>query len=407
MNSIKEKIHLIKEYSKNNYKKCFRQAQGELKYPYLVPGAVYDELWDWDSWLSGMAISEIANDKSVLEYEKGCVLNFLDKQDKAGRIPINVGPTDINGLFCLSDKRTNVHKPCLAQHALYICEKYNDYSWVKKEVFSLEKLIKWYDQNCYDKNTGLYYFIDDFAIGVDNDPCVFYRPKNSTASIYLNCLAYMELVALSKLFNALDYNEKADTYSKKAQQLSIAINKECYDEKDGFYYSADINLLPVDKNNWLHSGAPRDYNSLIMKIGVWSGFMPLWCGIASKEQAERLVKENYLNAKTFNAPYGVRSLSKLEKMYQIKATGNPSCWLGPIWINVNYFVFKGLINYGYHDLAKDLAIKTINLLGNDLIKCGEYHEYYNPETGDGVNNQGFQSWNMLAYHIAMWLEKNM
>ena len=94
-------------------------------------------------------------------------------------------------------------------------------------------------------------------------------------------------------------------------------------------------------------------------------------------------------------------------MYQIKATGNPSCWLGPIWINANYFVFKGLLNYGYFEQAKELAIKLVNLLGNDLKKCGEYHEYYNPETGEGVNNQGFQSWNLLGYNLALWLEENL
>ena len=404
---IKENIRLIKEYSKNNYKKCFRQADGRLEYPFLVPGAVYTELWDWDSWLSGMAIKEIAGEESVFEYEKGCVLNFLLFQDKDGRIPINVTAYERQSMFDLSEKRTNIHKPCLAQHALFICQKNNEYQWLKDSMPSFEKFIKWYDENCYHEKSGLYYWIDDFAIGVDNDPCSFYRPNNSTASIFLNSLMYSEFMALAKLFEHYNDTKKANTYNEKAQKLKNSINKECWDEKDGFYYSADINLLPVDKNEWLHSGAPINYNSLIMRIGVWSGFLPLWNNMASKEQAERIVKENYLNEKTFNAPYGVRSLSKAEKMYQVIATGNPSCWLGPIWINVNYFVFKGLLNYGYKDLAKDLAIKTVNLLGKDLSECGEYHEYYDGESGKGVNNQGFQSWNLLSYSMATWLEENL
>ncbi len=60
------------------------------------------------------------------------ILNFLDKQDENGRIPINVSPEKRESLFNLSEKHNNVHK------------------------------------------------LDDFVIGVDNDPCVFYRPKNST-----------------------------------------------------------------------------------------------------------------------------------------------------------------------------------------------------------------------------------
>jgi putative isomerase len=52
--------------------------------------------------------------------------------------------------------------------------------------------------------------------------------------------------------------------------------------------------------------------------------MALWVGIATPDQAERIVAEHYRNEKTFNAPYGVRSLSRMEKMYSIRASGNPS-----------------------------------------------------------------------------------
>ena len=131
----------------------------------------------------------------------------------------------------------------------------------------------------------------------------------------------------------------------------------------------------------------------------------MWSGIANKKQAERMVTENYLNTKTFNAPFGVRTLSKCEKMYQIVESGNPSCWLGPIWGISNYMTFKGLINYGYEDLALELANKNINLFGMDIEKCGEMHEYYDPETGRGVSNQGFQSWNLLCANIISWKNK--
>jgi putative isomerase len=43
--------------------------------------------------------------------------------------------------------------------------------------------------------------------------------------------------------------------------------------------------------------------------------MAMWAGIATPEQAARMVKEHYANPKTFNSPYGVRTLSKMEKMY--------------------------------------------------------------------------------------------
>ena len=127
-------------------------------------------------------------------------------------------------------------------------------------------------------------------------------------------------------------------------------------------------------------------------------------GIATPEQAERMVKEHLLNEKTFCAPYGVRTLSKMEKMYAIMKSGNPSCWLGPIWGVSNYMVFDGLCRYGYTEAANDLAEKTITLFGRDLEECGQLHEYYDPESGEGVNNPGFQNWNFLAVKMFSWLK---
>lgn len=96
----------------------------------------------------------------------------------------------------------------------------------------------------------------------------------------------------------------------------------------------------------------------------------MWAGIATPAQAERMVKEHYLNKKTFNSPWGVRTLSKMEKMYSVRASANPSNWRGPIWGISNHMVFKGLVKYGYNKEAKDLAVKTIKLFGKDFEKNG-------------------------------------
>mgnify|MGYP003290928933 CR=1 FL=1 len=75
---------------------------------------------------------------------------------------------------------------------------------------------------------------------------------------------------------------------------------EAVDEKDGNFYSVDLNLLPVDPNKKEHSGAPRHYSTLIQRLGCWSSFLPLWAGIPDKAQAERMVKENLLDEKKAN-----------------------------------------------------------------------------------------------------------
>lgn len=103
-------------------------------------------------------------------------------------------------------------------------------------------------------------------------------------------------------------------------------------------------------------------------------------------------------------PYGITTLDKREKMFDLSATNNPSNWLGPIWLVANYAVFKGLLSYGYLEEAKDMCQRTLRLLGTDLRKTGSLHEYYDPFTGEPVMNGGFVNWNILALNMVRELE---
>jgi putative isomerase len=112
----------------------------------------------------------------------------------------------------------------------------------------------------------------------------------------------------------------------------------------------------------------------------------------------------YLDPRTFNCKGGIRTLSKLEKMYDIRATNNPSNWRGPVWGISNFILFSGLIKYGFEDDARALAYKTIALFGRDLELNGSLHEYYNPDTGEAIVTHGFQNWNFLVLNMIAWLQ---
>ncbi|MBQ2941658.1 MAG: glycoside hydrolase family 37 [Clostridia bacterium] len=401
---------LIRDYCYKNYKDMTRRPSGIIKYPFIVPGSQSYQscLWDWDSWLTDIAIRQIIEDtgegEEFFEYEKGCILNFLDHADKDGGIPIVVLPTNIVPAHHAIYK-TNMHKPCLLQHLAFVMKCNNDdTSWFADKYEKLEKFIGVFLKNYYHADSGLFFWLDDLAIGVDNDPATFYRPEKSSGSIYFNCLMYKELLAMCYVAEKMARMDRAEFYKAEADKLAAAIREHCWDERDGSFYSVDLNLLPVNPESNLHKGAPRNWPCLIQRIDVWSNFLPLWAGLATKEQAEEMVKNHFANEKTFNAPYGVRTLGKQEKMYQIIKSGNPSCWLGPIWGISNYLVFSGLVKYGFDKEATLLAEKTIMLFGGDIEKCGELHEYYHPETGEGVNNPGFQNWNFLSLNMMAYLE---
>ena len=306
-----------------------------------------------------------------------------------------------------------MHKPCLAQHAAFITQMDNgNAEWIRDGFYYMQTFVNNYRMHHRNLATGLYFWQDDGAIGVDNDPCTFSRPNQSSGSIYLNCLMYKELLAMVYLSKQLNFPDLSLQFNTYAEELKDAIRKNCWDEKGGFYYSVDLNLKPIkhesdEPGRYICAafGLPtrlRLFNS--QRIDVWSGFMAMWAGIATPEQAKRMVEENYKNDKTFHSPYGVRTLSKLEKQYSVIATGNPSNWRGPIWGISNYMVFRGLVDYGFNAEAKEMAIKTILLFGRDFEKNGALHEYYEPETGEPMLNKGFQNWNYLVMNMSAWLE---
>lgn len=423
--ATKQHRELIKQHIYADYKQMFRLPEGgALLYPYITPGSksYAAVLWDWDSWLSDVALRQALSDvgtksdrQEALRYEQGCVLNYLAYTSlEDGYMPMvvdaesnpdKIKPADIYA--------TNMHKPVIAQHAAFIVQQNEgDATWLREGFARMQAFIRNYQEHHRHQATGLFYWQDDLAIGVDNDPSTFFRPKGSSASIYLNCLMYKELRAISFLASQLGMKDAAQQYEKDAEALCHAVREYCWDEKDGMYYSVDLNLLPFTgepqiifgKPFVLHEGAPRDYPCLIQRLGSWSGFMALWAGIATPEQARRMVKENLLDERTFWAPYGVRTLSKLEKMYNMRATHNPSNWQGPIWGISNYMVFRGLADYGFQEEARQMAEKTIALFGNDLSKGGVLHEYYNPDTGEPIINPGFQNWNYLVLNMLAWLE---
>ncbi|SMF28315.1 Glycogen debranching enzyme [Alteromonadaceae bacterium Bs31] len=414
---------------KNIYKEMkgmYREKGGALSYPFLAPGSsqYLDMLWDWDSWLSNVALRQILSEKGsakdkkeALKYEQGSVLNALSYGGMDGWIPIWIernAPSREDMLKEINPWKSNMHKPTIAQHAAFIVQNMDgDAEWLREKFYYLQAFVSKYLNHHKHSSTGLIYWETDHAIGVDTDPSTFYRPNGSSGSIFLNALMYKELRAIAYLSRQLNLPDIAVTFEREAVELLQNIRLHNWDPRDGFYYSVDLNLKPVEKPQieslqpgklYFHVGQPRNYDCLIQRFSVWSGFMAMWAGIATSEQAKIMVERHFHDKRSFNSVSGIRSLSPLEKMYDTRASGNPSSWNGPVWINVNYLVFKGMLNYGFEDEARELAEKTILLLGRDFERFGGLHEYYLPDNGEPVLNKGFQNWNFLVLNMAAWLD---
>ena len=194
---------LLKDYLTTACDRMYSPPVEAFKHHCLLPVAGYStQLWDWGCWTSNVAVRQIMTDakrdNELFEYEKGCRLNFFDNQKEDGRIPIVISTNGSNAINDLSPDG-NFHKPVMAQHCAFIIKYTDNVAWLEEKLDKLELFLEYYEQTSKHES-GLFYFIDDLAIGVDTDPCTFFRPRKSSASIFLNTLMYKEFLAMGTKF---------------------------------------------------------------------------------------------------------------------------------------------------------------------------------------------------------------
>jgi putative isomerase len=390
-----------------------RAPDGILKHPSIapsLPGKTYStSLWDWDTLWTSQGLFRLAalqrDDalrQKLCEHVSGSLLNFLEHASPSGQIPIMLTAKDPDPFRVLGKNPTsrNQAKPVLGQIGLLVCEQLGDARWLEPHF---DKILRFYESWVAHNSSpiGLLVWGDDVAIGDDNDPTTFGRPFFSSANLLLNCLFYQDLSASAEIARRLQRVADADRLTGQAQEQGKHIQTFCWDPRDSYYYTVDVQC--VDRRAELiptvHRGMAMSWQCLPMRVQMFTGFLPLWCGIATEESARTLVRANYLADDRLRAPWGVRSLSSRETMYSMEFSSNPSNWLGPIWIIVNYFAWKALQRYGYHKEANVLADKTLLLLAKDLAANGSLNEYYHPESGAALSHKGFIDWNLLVLEM--------
>ena len=399
----------IRAYVMQHTPDVLKKPRSFIHYPFIDPGSIYDgNVWDGDTFWSVYGFLNLLDRhedpalcEALVEHAKGNVRNFFDHQLEDGYIPMMIEvaqwPEPYLNMRHKEGKKMNMHKPFLASQICLISERTGDYSWAEEFQEGLQKYFDCYEREYFCENCGLYVWQDDIMIGMDNDPATFGRPPFSTANIFLNSFMCVELENGARYFEQFGQTEKAAALREKREKLISAIQAECWDKRDRFFYSVDVDIH-TRKYDWFHQGLGVFWKTLPIKIRVWSGFIPMFAGIATDEQAGAMVRHIF-DPETFGSDYGVTTLARDEKMFDLSVTNNPSNWLGPIWLVANYVVFRGLMNYGYRKEAEQIYLKTALLLGRDLSETGCLHEYYDPFTGKPIMNGGFINWNILVLNM--------
>ncbi|HET9589872.1 MAG TPA: trehalase family glycosidase [Anaerolineales bacterium] len=193
-------------------------------------------------------------------------------------------------------------------------------------------------------------------------------------------LAHSPFLVQDVLFNAILFRADEDLHALAVSlgqptdeiegwldRMRSNFDKRFWDEEMGLYYDYD-----------LRAGAP-------IRVNTASTFLPLFAGLPSEGQAERLVREHLLNPEEY-APSGdlkhwVTTTARTESTWEARRY-----WRGPVWIITNWFVVEGLRRYGYDDLAETIRQDTLG-----LIEASGFREYYDGRDGSGCGSGDF-SW---------------
>ncbi len=360
----------------------WRAPLGRMRFSSLFPSAnvdYFNGFWAWDSWKHAAALAHF--DPALA---KDQVRLMFDHQNPSGMVP------DVIYLDAAEDNWRDT-KPPLAGWAIEIIYTVTrDLDFVRELYPKLSSYHAfWYQQRDHDGDGLCEYGSTDGTLeaarwesGMDN--AVRFDEtkmlKNSEAawsmdqeSVDLNSYLYFEKLVLGRLAEALGLQTEAVRWHREANALADEIRDQMYDENSGWFYDIDVS------------------SKEIVAVQGPEGFIPLWAGLATPEQAER-VRETLLDEAKFRTYVPFPTVSRAHPEF------SDGYWRGLVWLDQAYFAIQGLARYGYEDDAVALTRQLFDHLDGATSKGPPLFENYDPLTGAGRNVKHF-SWS--AAHLLL------
>ena len=307
-----------------------------------------------------------------------------------------------------------IQPPLLAEAAESIFNKEKNHEFLFEVLPALSNFYRWLAENRDPDQDGLISIIAPYESVMDQSPSfdeILGVDQNSTASVALsgrkvtfknmmrnydlkrifsddyfnvedvmvNSIYIKNLQILSKLLPEIDDEQGARYFYTLAMKAKKSLIDKCYDRDDGFFFD-------------IYSKKERKTKILTVK-----GLIPLILDLP-KSLVDRLVKKHLLNEKEFWLPFPVPSVAKSESAFQsTPATffNLSNIWRGSTWMNMNWYIVKGLRKHGYNNEAKIIIEKSI-----DLVRQNGYREFFNPINGDGQGQKNF-SWSTILIDMIL------
>lgn len=183
-----------------------------------------------------------------------------------------------------------------------------------------------------------------------------------------NAILAANLAAMAELADALSDPTAAAAWRQAAARTRAAMNARMWDDEAGFY--------------WDLAGAGEEP----IRVPTAAPFVALYGGVPDADRAARLVA--HLTSVRFAAAFPVPTVAMDDPHF-----APADYWRGNTWLPVNWLIVRGLCAYGYHDLAADLARRSLA-----LVQQAGFYEYYHPLTGAGLGSHP-QSWSGLVLDL--------
>ena len=225
--------------------------------------------------------------------------------------------------------------------------------------------------------------------GLDNSTMYDDAPYDSTtrlqglADVGLMSFYIADCKALGDIATELGKRDIASELEQRAQKYTASL-KTLWNEKFGLYLNKRL-----DNEAFSYRLSP-------------TLFYPMLAGVASQQQAERMIKEHFYNPKEFWGAWIMPASARNDPHYK-----DNTYWRGRIWAPMNFLVYLGMRNYNLPKAKKDLVAKSKDLLLKSWRSHRYIYENYNADTGEGddvANSDKFYHWGALLGFIS-FIEK--
>ncbi len=345
-------------------RQCMMPPEGECRHNYYVFSR--EPRWGWG--YGGQVFHEsLAMLAWVYMDPKGAMNSqrvFMDRQRPDGYINYRTGPY-LNETIETNGKPTS-SAPWFNYENFEIYKITRDKQFLKEAYESGKKFYQYYLASRDSNSNGLCEWGAHAELESVRDARVAVWDKVGWAANFegvdVNSMLVMEAKSLAEMAKLLGLADESKKWQEDTRQRSSLINSAMWDSETRFYY----NVNKKDQSFSFHS--PND-----LKIKEIIGFLPLWAGVADKEKAGYLV-DKMTDTTEFWRPFGVPSLSAKSDYY---------CpigyWNGPVWVQWEYLLFRGLRDNGYEKVADQLAGRVLENMIYHLKKDHVFWEFYSAD----------------------------